>query len=79
MVQAGKAKGALTSGWGYHMFVIVSVSTHLKVLLIVYVMLMLVMVSKDLMEVTGPGPGQPKRPRLFDKRNMGYSRVTRLM
>ena len=30
MVQAGKAKGALCSGCGYHMLVMVSVSTHLE-------------------------------------------------
>ena len=30
IVQAGKAKGALSSGCGYHMLVIVSVSAHLE-------------------------------------------------
>ena len=68
IVQAGKAKGALISGCGYHILVIVSVSTHLEYAKSGYGD---VDGDKDLRVVTGPGPGQPKRPRMFDKKNIG--------
>lgn len=29
------------------------------------------MVGKNLRVVTGPGPGQPKRARMFESRNIG--------
>ena len=71
IVQAGKAKGALISGCGYHMLVIVSVSAHLEYAKNSVSVVLLMLMDKHLKVVTGPGPGQPKRPRMFEARNIG--------
>ena len=64
----GEGKGALSSGCGYHMLVIVSVSTHLEYARTSFAVMLM---DKHLRVVTGPGPGQPKRARMFEKRNIG--------